>query len=45
MNGGKNGDLSDHGNAVSFVELAIIIVRLSQMSGHTAVQHACNDFT
>ena len=35
-----NGDLSDRVNAVSFVGLAIIIVRLSQRSGHTAVQHA-----
>ena len=45
MNGGENRDLSDHGNAVSFVGLAIIIVRLSQRSGNTAVQHACNNFT
>ena len=45
MNGGENRDLSDRGNAVSFVGLAIIIVRLSQRSGHTAVQHACNNFT
>ena len=40
-----NGDLSDRKNAVSFVGLAIIIARLSQRSGHTAVQHACNNFT
>ena len=45
MNGGENGDLSDRGNAVSFVGLAIIIVRLSQRNDHTAVQHACNNFT
>ena len=41
MNGGENGDLSDCVNTIGFVGLAITIVRLSQRSGHTAVQPAC----